>query len=106
MRSLCDAAATEQSWSRKNLAAAASAPPRLVAEGEKNVPLASSLSKPGGVFLHCTPSSAIAGAQSRSASVALVATGDGSHVGEDVVQAFVEGHVGALFELTLFFYFF
>ena len=64
---------------KKDLAAAASAAPRLVAEGEKSVPLAPSLSKPGGVFLHCIPSSAIAGARSRSAAVALVATGDGSH---------------------------
>ena len=55
---------------KKNLAAAAMAPPCLVAEGEKSVPLAPSLSKPSGVFLHCTPSSAIAGAQSRSAAVA------------------------------------
>jgi len=75
-------------------------PPRLVAEGEKNVPLAPSLSKPSGVFLHCTPSSAMAGAQSRSAAVALVATGDGSHVGEDVVQALVEDHVGALVRVS------
>jgi hypothetical protein len=48
---------------KKNLAAAANAPPRLVTEGEKSVPLAPSLSKPSGVFLHCTPSSAVAGAQ-------------------------------------------
>ena len=95
MRSLCDAAATAE-LVKKDLAAAASAPPCLVAEGDKSDPLAPSLSKPGGVFLHCTPSSAIAGAQSCSATAALIATGDGSHVGEDVVQALVEDHVGAL----------
>ena len=51
---------------------------------------------PSGVFLHCTPSSAMAGAQCRSAAVARVAPGDGPHVGENAVQALVEGHVGAL----------
>ena len=71
---------------KKNLAAAARAPPHLVAEGEKNVPLAPSLSKPSVVFLHCTPSSAVAGAQCRSAAVARVAPGDGPHVGENVVR--------------------
>ena len=47
---------------KKNLAAVANAAPRLVTEGKKKVPLALSLSKPSGVFLHCTPSSAMAGA--------------------------------------------
>ena len=42
----------------------------------------------------------MAGAQSRSAAVARVATGDGSHVGEDVAQALVEDHVGALFRVN------
>ena len=42
---------------KEDLAAAASAPPCLVAEGDKSAPLAPSLSKPGGVFLHCTTSS-------------------------------------------------
>ena len=46
---------------KKNPAAAAMAPLHLVAEGEKSAPLAPSLSKPSGVFLHCTPSSAVAG---------------------------------------------
>ena len=63
---------------KKDLAAAASAAPCLLAEGDKSAPLAPSPSKPGGIFLHCTPSGAIAGAQSRSAEVALVAIGDGS----------------------------
>ena len=63
---------------KKNLAAAVSAPPRLVAEGEKSAPLTPSLSKPSGVFLHCTPSSAMAGAQCRSAAVARVAPLDDS----------------------------
>ena len=40
----------------------------LVAKGEKGVPLAPGLGKPSGVFLHCTPSSAMAGAQCRSAA--------------------------------------
>ena len=48
-----------------------------MAEGDESAPLAPSLSKPGGVFLHSTLSSAIAGAQSRSAAVALVATWTG-----------------------------
>jgi len=38
----------------------------------------------------------MAGAQCRSAAVARVAPGDGPHVGENVVQALVEDHVGAL----------
>jgi len=80
---------------KKNLAAAAMAPPCLVAKGEKGVPLAPGLGKPSGVFLHCTPSSAVAGAQCRSAAVARVAPGDGPHVGENVVQALVEDHLGA-----------
>ena len=92
MRSLCDGAELV----KKNLAAAASAAPRLVAEGEKKAPLAPSLSKPGSVFLHCAPSSAVARAQCRSAAVARIATGDGSHVSEDVVQALEKDHVSAL----------
>ena len=99
MRSLCDAAATAE-LVKKDLAAAAMAPPCLVAKGEKGVPLAPGLGKPSGVFLHCTPSSAMAGAQCRSAAVARVAPGDGPHVGENVVQALVEDHVGALIRVN------
>ena len=56
---------------KKDLAAATMAPPHLVAKGEKSVPLAPGPGKPSGVFLHCTPSSAVVGAQCRSAAVAL-----------------------------------
>ena len=44
---------------KKDLAAAAMAPPCLVAEGDKSAPLAPSRSKPGGVFLHCTSGSVL-----------------------------------------------